>query len=103
LLAGANQIFRALGYKNIKTRLGDGLVGWPEEAPFDAIIVTAAAGSLPETLTGQLAEGGVMVIPIDRGVMNQQELVRIIRTVRGLETKSLYPVRFVPLLGDVVN
>ncbi len=103
LLAEANQIFNQLDLKNIKSRLADGSGGWPEEAPFDAIIVTAAAKSLPEMLIGQLEIGGVMVIPIDKGVLNQQELIKITKNERGFETKTLYPVRFVPLLGDTVN
>jgi len=103
LLAQANQIFKKLDYTNIKTRLADGLGGWPEEAPFDAIIVTAAAVALPEKLINQLDIGGVMVIPIDRGMLNQQELVKVTKTAKGIETKTLYPVRFVPLLSDTIN
>jgi len=103
LLAQANQTFKNLGYKNIVTRLADGMGGWPEEAPFDAIIVTAAAKSLPEALIKQIDTGGVMVLPIDRGLQNQQELVKVTKTEKGIETKTLYPVRFVPLLGDVLN
>ncbi len=103
LLAQANQTFRKLGYANIKTQLADGTMGWQEAAPFDAIIVTAAAKALPETLVSQLNTGGVMVIPIDRGLFNQQELVKVTKTDRGVNTKTLYPVRFVPLLGDTVN
>lgn len=103
LLAQANKIFKSMGYKNIKTLLADGGGGWPEESPFDAIIVTAAASLLPERLIEQLKVGGVMVIPIDRGVLNQQELVKVTRTLRGIETNTLYPVRFVPLLGDTIN
>lgn len=103
LLAQANQTFKSLGYGNIQTRLADGISGWPEEAPFDAIIVTAAAKSLPDALIKQLDAGGVMVLPIDRGKQNQQELVKVTKTEKGIETKTLYPVRFVPLLDDVIN
>jgi protein-L-isoaspartate(D-aspartate) O-methyltransferase len=103
LLAQANQMFKKLGYNNIKTRLSDGTLGWPEEAPYDAIIVTAAAKELPEALVSQLDTGGVMVIPIDRGLLNQQELVKVTKTDKGVNTKTLYPVRFVPLLEDTVN
>ena len=103
LLAQANQMFKKLGYNNIRTRLSDGTLGWPEEAPYDAIIVTAAAKELPEALVSQLDTGGVMVIPIDRGLLNQQELVKVTKTDKGVNTKTLYPVRFVPLLEDTVN
>jgi len=103
LLAQANQMFKKLGYNNIKTRLSDGTMGWPEEAPFDAIIVTAAAKELPEALVSQLDTGGVMVIPVDRGLLNQQELVKVTKTDKGVNTKTLYPVRFVPLLEDTAD
>lgn len=103
LLAQANQTFKKLGYTNIKTGLADGTLGWPKAAPFDAIIVTAAAKALPEALVSQLNTGGVMVIPIDRGLFNQQELVKVTKTDKGVNTKSLYPVRFVPLLEDTIN
>jgi len=103
LLAQANQIFQKLKYENIKTRLGDGSLGWPEEAPFDAIVVTAAAKSIPEKLVEQLHLGGVMIVPIERGIHGQQELIKISKTKEGIETKSLYPVRFVQLKSDTVN
>jgi protein-L-isoaspartate(D-aspartate) O-methyltransferase len=103
LLTQADSALAKLGYHNIRTRLADGTLGWPEEAPFDAIIVTAAAKSIPEKLVEQLAIGGIMVIPIDRGVMGLQELVKVTRTEQGMDTKTLYPVRFVPLLEDTVH
>ena len=103
LLEQANQILSKLGYKNIVTRLSDGALGWPEEAPFDAIIVTAAARALPDALVSQLDTGGVIVIPIDSGLLNQQELVKVTKTDKGIKTQVLYPVRFVPLLKDTIE
>ena len=73
-----------------------GMKGWPGQAPFDGILVAAAPAGIPEALTGQLAIGGRMVIPI--GPPGRQELVRITRTNAGLETENLCAVSFVPLL-----
>ncbi len=100
LLEQARRRFALLGLDNIETRLADGYKGWPEAAPFDRIIVTAAAPRVPEALLDQLAEGGVMVIPVDtpRGY---QELLRIRRTPHGFERERLIPVRFVPMLPGV--
>ncbi len=103
LLTGANKMFKMLGYINIKTKLSDGMLGWSEEAPFSAIIVTAAAKALPQDLVNQLGPGGIMVIPIDRGTLNQQELVKITKINHKYDTQTLYPVRFVPLLENTVN
>ncbi len=100
LLVEAERRFRALRLHNIATRHGDGTRGWPEQAPFERILVTAAGGpEAPKDLTDQLAVGGVMVIPLgddDRG----QRVVRIRRTETGLTREDLWPVRFVPLLSD---
>jgi len=84
-----------LGYKNIKVKWGDGYEGWPEHAPFDAIIVTAAPAEIPGKLTEQLAEGGRMVVPVGSVF---QELYLITRTDRGITKKALLPVRFVPMV-----
>ncbi len=100
LLERARRRFALLGLDNIESRLGDGHKGWPEAAPFDRIIVTAAASRVPEALLDQLAEGGVMVIPVGTPY-GYQELVKIIRTSRGYERKHLIPVRFVPMLDGV--
>jgi protein-L-isoaspartate(D-aspartate) O-methyltransferase len=87
-----------LACENVSLRVGDGTLGWPEEAPFDAILVTAGAPRTPEPLLAQLAEGGRLVIPVgDRLV---QELVRVTRTEEGHETESLLSCRFVPLVGE---
>lgn len=100
LLVGAEKRFQRLRRHNITTRLGDGTRGWPEVAPFERILVTAAGGpEPPKDLTDQLAVGGVMVIPLgvdDRG----QRVVRFRRTAEGLVREELWPVRFVPLLSD---
>jgi protein-L-isoaspartate(D-aspartate) O-methyltransferase len=87
-----------LQYRNIEIRIGDGYKGWPEQAPFDGIVVTAAAPRVPEALVAQLKVGGRMVIPVGAsgGV---QELLLIIKTAPGkLEQKSVLQVRFVPLV-----
>jgi len=84
-----------LEYKNIHIRIGDGYKGWPEKAPFDAIIVTAAPEEIPSILIEQLNEGGKLIIPV--GKFNQ-ELMRITRIKDGIKTEKLMPVRFVPMI-----
>jgi protein-L-isoaspartate(D-aspartate) O-methyltransferase len=87
-----------LGYKNIYFRLGDGTMGWKEFAPFDRIIVTAAAKFIPESLTEQLAKNGKMVIPV--GGALSQELLLVTKSSTGeIDTKIKGYVRFVPLIG----
>ncbi len=86
-----------LGYENVHVRAGDGYKGWPEEAPFDAIIVTAAPDHVPQPLIDQLAVGGRMVIPIGRGI---QSLTLITRDERGVKRKTLLGVMFVPMTGE---
>lgn len=86
-----------LGYKNIHFKIGDGTLGWSEYSPFDAIIVTAAPPEVPIQLADQLATGGVMVIPVGKEHATQQ-LLSIKKTVNGLETTPLIPVRFVPIV-----
>ena len=85
-----------LGYQNIRTHVGDGYDGWPEEAPFDAIVVTAAPAEIPQPLLDQLAVGGRLVIPVGRG---SQDLVVVTRTEEGFERRVETPVRFVPMTG----
>jgi len=92
----ARATLEALGYGNIRFRVGDGSLGWPEEAPFDAVIVTAAAARVPETLKGQLAPGGRMVVPVGTSL---QDLYRFRRADGGWDTERLLSVRFVPLVG----
>ena len=79
------------------TRIGDGYRGWPGKAPFDAIIVTAAPGRVPEPLKQQLAPGGRLVIPVGTAY---QELVLITRTASGFREEAVTPVRFVPMTGE---
>lgn len=98
LLVEAEERFRRLGLTNIQTRLGDGAAGWPEEAPFDRILVTAAAPRVPEPLLAQLAPEGRLVIPL--GDLVSQELVIIRQTAEGhLEEQRAGAVRFVPLVS----
>jgi protein-L-isoaspartate(D-aspartate) O-methyltransferase len=95
-LAGeAQKRLEAMGYKNIHVRHGDGYQGWPEQAPFDAIILTAAPGSIPEKLLEQLKPGGRMIAPVGH---ENQVLRLLIKTPEGLVQKDLYPVRFVPMV-----
>lgn len=98
LLVEAEERFRRLGLTNIETRLGDGAAGWPEAAPFDGIIVGAAAPRIPEPLTRQLAPGGRLVIPV--GDLASQELVILQRSASGeLLYRNAGGVRFVPLIS----
>ncbi len=89
-----------LGYDNIDVRLGDGYYGWPEHAPFDTIIVTAAASHIPPPLLKQLKPGGKMIIPVGSRFWTQ-ELILITRSDKDeFITRQLLPVRFVPLTGE---
>jgi len=95
----ASKRLMKLGYKNIETRIGDGYYGWQEHAPFDAIVVTAAASSIPPPLIKQLKHGGRMVIPVGGAFMVQQ-LVLVEKDNKGkVSLKQILPVRFVPLTG----
>jgi len=86
-----------LGYDNVDVRVGDGLTGVPERAPFDRIIVTAAAETIPEALVGELADGGVMVLPLGPHG-GPQQLVKLTKGEQGIKREELIGVRFVPLL-----
>jgi protein-L-isoaspartate(D-aspartate) O-methyltransferase len=91
-----------LGYKNVFVKIGDGYQGWPTEAPFDAILVTAAAEQIPQPLIDQLKEGGRMVIPVGKqGAI--QELMLIERIKGKIKTTNLGAVRFVPFTRDDIN
>ncbi|MFO8130432.1 MAG: protein-L-isoaspartate(D-aspartate) O-methyltransferase [Bacteroidales bacterium] len=91
----ARRVLGKLGYENVVVKIGDGYRGWPEKAPFDAIIVTCAPEDVPEPLEAQLTEGGKMVIPV--GGTYTQELILLTRENGRLEEKDLIPVRFVPM------
>ena len=93
----AENILDSLGYDNVYVRAGDGYKGWPEHAPFDAVVVTAAPDHVPEPLVEQLAEGGELVIPV--GSRYQQ--LKLLRKSGGeLVEKDIIPVRFVPMTGE---
>jgi protein-L-isoaspartate(D-aspartate) O-methyltransferase len=97
LLDRAREVLRQLSVRNVSLLLGDGTFGWREYAPYDGIVVGAAAPSVPEPYTQQLAEGGRLVIPV--GDRDEQMLVVVTRRGEGLERRDVVPVRFVPLLG----
>lgn len=102
LLQGAEARFARLRLTNITTRCGDGSLGWSEQAPFERIIVTAAAHDIPPLLVEQLTIGGIMVVPVNDGRHeNDQRLLRVVRKKDGVETEELGITRFVPLVeGD---
>ena len=94
LAARARETLASLGYTNVHVRTGDGYLGWPDQAPFDAIMVTAAPDHVPQPLVDQLAVGGRLVIPV--GDVDQE--IRILtRTAAGIQESRTIPVRFVPL------
>jgi len=97
LVVEARQIFEDLALSNITAIIGDGSFGLPEQAPFDRIIVTAAAEDPPGPLLAQLKEGGIMVLPVGQSD-TVQHLIRVRKTADGLEYDELRAVRFVPLL-----
>jgi protein-L-isoaspartate(D-aspartate) O-methyltransferase len=94
----AAQRLRTLGYANVEVRIGDGYAGWPEQAPFDAIVVTAAAPRVPEALVDQLKPGGRMVIPVGASYAAQELLLVEKRPDGSVERRNVLPVRFVPLV-----
>ncbi len=98
LLERAREVLRALGLTNIALREGDGSLGWPAHAPFDAIVVSAASPSVPAPLLEQLVDGGRLVIPV--GESETQSLRLITRTGASFQTSELGAVRFVPLVGE---
>ncbi|RLB46956.1 MAG: protein-L-isoaspartate O-methyltransferase [Deltaproteobacteria bacterium] len=98
LAARAAVTLDRLGYGRIHTRAGDGYRGWPDQAPFDAVLITAAPPRIPEPLLSQLRVGGRLVAPVGDW---HQELVVITRTPTGFERRNAFPVRFVPMTGEV--
>ncbi|HUL13369.1 MAG TPA: protein-L-isoaspartate(D-aspartate) O-methyltransferase [Methylococcaceae bacterium] len=97
----ADERIRRLGYANIEIRTGDGYFGWPEHAPYDGIIVTAAAPYIPEPLTQQLKTGGRLVIPVGSPFQYQELMVVEKKESGELETRTVLGVAFVPLTGDL--
>ena len=96
----AKERLSELGYQNVKVKAGDGYLGWPEAAPFDAIIVTAAPDHVPKPLIDQLKEGGRMVVPVGTYT---QELKKIVKRSGKMETLDVIPVLFVPMTGEGVK
>jgi protein-L-isoaspartate(D-aspartate) O-methyltransferase len=97
----ASQRLQRLGYRTVRVRVGDGYYGWPEEAPFDGIIVTCAAGHIPPPLLKQLRTGGRMVIPLGE-VYEVQRLMLVTKDKSGtIQTRELLPVAFVPMTGAI--
>jgi protein-L-isoaspartate(D-aspartate) O-methyltransferase len=94
----ASKTLEELGVKNVFVKSGDGYKGWPEHAPFDAIIITAAPTKIPEPLVEQLKVGGRMILPLGD---YSQDLVLISKTKSGVSQQRLLPVRFVPMTGEV--
>ena len=95
LAQSSERLLNQLGYKNIKVRCGDGYQGWPEHAPFDAIIVTCAPPDIPQALIDQLADGGRLVLPLGE---EAQELKVLIKKKDKIEIEDIIPVRFVPMV-----
>ena len=94
----ARERLARLGYRNVEVRAGDGYQGWPDKAPFDAVIVTAAAPRIPEPLKQQLKDGGRLVIPVGD---DEQELIVLTRKAGRFTEERVLPVRFVPMTGKV--
>lgn len=100
LSAGAREILAALGFQNVDLRIGDGFYGWPEDAPFDAILLTAAAARIPAPLWSQLREGGRLVMPLGEEGATQQ-LIRANKVDGKPVIEDFTEVLFVPLLGAI--
>ncbi|HFC05435.1 MAG TPA: protein-L-isoaspartate(D-aspartate) O-methyltransferase [Rhizobiales bacterium] len=98
----AQTIFEKLALRNITTLVGDGYRGWPQQAPFDHIIVTAAAPDIPQALADQLSESGVMVIPVNEG-RNHQALLKVERDGDSFKEEKLMSVRFVPMVAGIAR
>jgi protein-L-isoaspartate(D-aspartate) O-methyltransferase len=94
----AEATLQSLGYNNVHVKVGDGYNGWPEEAPFDAIVVTCAPEKLPQPLVDQLKDGGRMVIPV--GARFAQQLYLVEKKNGQLKESATLPVRFVPMQGN---
>lgn len=102
LSRAAGERLRALGYDNVTLKIGDGSLGWPEQAPFDRIMATAAAEDVPARLYEQLREGGILVLPVGRSDATQT-LLKVVKRAGGADHVELGKVRFVPLLEGVAR
>jgi protein-L-isoaspartate(D-aspartate) O-methyltransferase len=102
LVAEAELLFRQLGLTNVTALTADGSYGLPDQAPFDRILVTAAAEDPPSPLLAQLKVGGIMVLPVGQSDA-VQSLIKVTRTETGYEYEELRPVRFVPLVGGLAS
>jgi protein-L-isoaspartate(D-aspartate) O-methyltransferase len=100
LASSAEKLLLELGYKNIMVKAGDGYLGWPQAAPFDAIIVTCAPDHIPKPLLDQLKEGGRMVVPVGAYT---QELKKVVKRSGKIEMADVIPVIFVPMTGEGVK
>ncbi len=101
LAKNAEATLKRLGYKNVHMKAGDGYKGWPDRAPFDAVIVTCAPDHVPLPLVDQMKEGGRMIIPV--GGTGEQELYLLEKKSGRLEKRAVLPVRFVPMAGEAVK
>lgn len=101
LASSAEATLQRLGYTNVAVRVGDGYLGWPEAAPFDAIIVTCAPDDVPAPLVEQLKDGGRLIIPVNAGEF--QELILCRKRDGRLERERIFPVRFVPMTGEAAR
>ena len=102
LLQEAEKRFDKLRIRNVTAKVGDGTLGWEAQAPFERIIVTAAAADIPPILADQLSIGGIMIVPIGLGD-NFQTILKVIKKENGFKTKELRDVRFVPLIPEEVT
>jgi protein-L-isoaspartate(D-aspartate) O-methyltransferase len=98
LAVDTRERLRRLGYGNVQVHVGDGTLGWPDQAPFEAIVVTAAAPEIPPPLAAQLAEGGRLIVPV--GTAEEQRLLRVEKRDNVLLKRTLHHCRFVPLIGQ---
>jgi len=94
----ARQVLDALGCDNVRYRLGNGRLGWPEAAPFDRVLCAAAADEVPPAWIDQLADGGIVVMPV--GGVHAQSLTRVVKHAGGITREPFCPCRFVPLVGE---
>ena len=97
LAESARARLSSMGYRNVRVEIGDGTSGWPEAAPFDGILIAAAAPAIPQPLVAQLAEGGRLIVPV--GASNKQMLMRVRKRDGEITEEKLFACQFVPLLG----